>query len=384
MFNGQYLVSDNNNSDGVYNNLSVDDDELSRLGDYVGTNTNLITLKVQINRTKGEPKVVDSFYEGLMRNSSITCLTMHCSGHNLVGGVLHRILTAYQANRSRLTALHIHYTGLQNGGDNIITNTIRRCANLKEIKLRHCSITDEMLWPMVEAIRGRKLEKLDFSNNDIGNTGCETIATLLAFGYTSRLCLRHNNIQGVTSLANSLMNNTKLDTLELYANLFNKRSAEDIFSKMICNKSSINSIYLSNHTLENMELTVNLPPQIAPMVPGYEPVDGQLLDLLRMNRCEDKVHVAFIKILKYHPNIDIESLFELDKKGERNLKALPYIISWFQRARAATEHYETEEYHVESKKLSAMYQFVQAMPTLFVSTDSNNTSEGRKRKRDSV
>jgi len=200
--NGHYFTG-NNNDNGIYNNFSVNDDKLSRLGDCIGTNTNLIRLNVQINRTKGEPKVVDSFYEGLMRNSSITCLN--------------RILTAYQANRSRLTALHIHYTGLQNGGDNIITNTIRRCANLKEIKLRHCSITDEMLWPMVEAIRGRKLEKLDFSNNDIGNTGCETIATLLAFGYTSRLCLSHNNIgnQGVTSLANSLMNNTKLDTLEI-------------------------------------------------------------------------------------------------------------------------------------------------------------------------
>lgn len=386
MFDGHHIVSDNNNNDGVYNNLSVVDDELSRLGDYIGTNTNLITLEVQINRTKGEPKVIDRFYEGLKSNSSIKYLTMHCSGLNLVGGVLHKILNAYQANSSRLTALHIDYTNLQNEGDNIITATLGSCTNLKIIKLTHCSITDEMLWPMVETIRGEKLKKLDLSNNDIGNTGCETIATLLEDPNTntSHLCLSQNQIgnEGMTSIANSLMNNTMLDTLELYGNTFSKRSAEDIFSKMICNKSSINSIYLSNHTLENMELTLSLPPQIAPMVPGYQPVDDQLLDLLRMNRCETKGHVAINKILKYHPNIDMEQFFEWDKEGEQNLKALPYIMSWFERARTATRHNETEEYHIETKKLSAMFQFAQAMPIMFVSTDSNSTIDNRKRKRD--
>ena len=40
-FDGHHIVSANINNDGVYNNLSVVDDELSRLGDYIGTNTNL-------------------------------------------------------------------------------------------------------------------------------------------------------------------------------------------------------------------------------------------------------------------------------------------------------------------------------------------------------
>ena len=142
MFGGQLLNCHHGNNDDVYNNLSDDDDELSSLGQCIGMNTNLITLEVQINRTKGEPKVVDRFYDGLKRNSSIKCLTFHCSGLNLVGGVLHKILNAYQANSSRLTALHIDNADLQNGGDNIINTTLRRCTNLKEIKLTYCSITD--------------------------------------------------------------------------------------------------------------------------------------------------------------------------------------------------------------------------------------------------
>ena len=50
-----HIFSGINNNNGVYNNFSVNDDEFSRLGDYIGTNTNLKTLAVQINRTKGEP-----------------------------------------------------------------------------------------------------------------------------------------------------------------------------------------------------------------------------------------------------------------------------------------------------------------------------------------
>ena len=65
----------------------------------------------------------------------------------------------------------------------------------------------------------------------------------------------------------------------------------------------------------------------------------------------------------------MEPFFEFDEEGERNLKALPHIMSWFERARAATEHCETDEYHIATRILSAMCQFAQAMPILFVPID---------------
>ena len=71
---------------------------------------------------------------------------------------------------------------------------------------------------------------------------------------------------------------------------------------------------------------------------------------------------------------------------DRNLKALPYVIDWFERARVAiadndiTEYAlacnwfeaageavadDDEEYNIEERKLSAFFQFAIALPLLF-------------------
>ena len=53
-------------------------------------------------------------------------------------------------------------------------------------------------------------------------------------------------------------------------------------------------------------------------------------------------------------------------------------MSWFERARAATEHCETDEYHIETRILSAMCQLAQAMPILFVPTDLARAEKERR------
>ena len=54
-----------------------------------------------------------------------------------------------------------------------------------------------------------------------------------------------------------------------------------------------------------------------------------------MNRSTNKSHVAIKKIMKYHLNIDISPMFEWDLEGEGNLKALPLLVFWFERAQEA-------------------------------------------------
>ena len=64
---------------------------------------------------------------------------------------------------------------------------------------------------------------------------------------------------------------------------------------------------------------------------------------------------------------------------DKNLKALPYVINWFGRASEAVEDYD--EINVERRKLSSIYQFVGAMPLLFVPTPRINViCKKRKRK----
>ena len=110
------------------------------------------------------------------------------------------------------------------------------------------------------------------------------------------------------------------------------------------------------------------------------------MSLRELNSRFDKRYVVFTKILRYHPIIDVEPLFTLGSEDdERNLKALPYVIDWFDKAIIAVSDEDSEssvssgdisesdnekerydEYHIEERKLSAIYQFALTMPLQFV------------------
>jgi hypothetical protein len=236
-------------------------------------------------------------------------------------------------------------------------------------------MADEQLLPMVDAIRDhRSLKTLSLEENFIGNAGCETLAALLEDQNCNlqKLYLNNNHInnEGATTLANSLSSNTKLKYLILHNNYeLDDASVQDIFSRLLCNTSSINSIYFSNHTLEKLRL---------------QPIGDDLRFLLRLNKGTNKSHVAIKKILKYHPNMNMEALFEwnMEGEGERDLKALPYVIAWYKKAQEAVAGDEGgESYNIDKSKLAAMYQFAKAMPLLFVPASHIKVGDN-KRKRD--
>ena len=139
--------------------------------------------------------------------------------------------------------------------------------------------------------------------NRIGNAGCHAIATLLADTNSNiqTLVLDDNQIgnEGATVIANSLSNNNKLMRLDLEENPIDA-SADGIFCRALCNTSSVNDTYRSNHTLKELVLSDEQEEQ---------DVD-HLATVLDLNKGTDKSHVAIKKILKYHPNIDMEPLFE--------------------------------------------------------------------------
>ena len=366
---------------------SRDSYNFNRLGAAIGENTHLTDLVVVLSIfTFALDVSVTGFFDGLKRNSSIHKLDIKFSqrvnagnvqgGDTIrrlpLGGVGQKILEAYQENNN-LTELSINNANLKNGGEHIIAQTLRRCTNLKRISLSMCIIiNDDQTWsyindgqllPIVEAVRGhRSLKILDLNNNRIGNAGCETIATLLRDSNSNinHIDLRNNDIdnEGVTTLANALLNNTKLRIFNLHGNPVDQ-DVVDNFNKLLCNVSSIDSIYSSNHILENLGPSILLG------------LDLKLTSLLKMNKGKNKSHVAIKKILKYHPNIDMEPLFEwnMEGDGERDLKALPYVVAWFDRAGEAVASDEGEDsYNIDGRKLSALYQFALAMPLLFVPT----------------
>ena len=353
---------------------STDGNDYSTLGRFIGENTRLTKLLIRLHPSIALDVTDRGFFEGIKRNSSISELVLNCDGRGVVDELIYEILKAYHENNN-LTRLCIARSDLQNGGDIAIAETLRGCTNLQEFETLNCMITDVQLTSLIEAVRGNtSLKILSFPANFIGTAGCEVLAALLEDPNCNlrTLSLGSNNINndGATTLANSLSSNTKLKNLHLNGNPIDQ-SVGDIFARLFCNTSSINSIYSSNHTLERLVLSV--------------PRGNDLRFLLRLNKGTNKSHVAIKKILKYHPNMNMEALFEwnMEGEGEHDLKALPYVIAWYKKAQEAVAGDEggEESYNIDKSKLAAMYQFAQAMPLLFVPTSHIKVGDN-KRKRD--
>lgn len=332
----------------------------------IAANTNLTDLKVHdniIQRRSGESIGPNrNFYVGLAHNSSIRRLEIHDGVERRIGlrGIGYEILKVYQGNK-QLTSLRISNSNLQNGVPIAIANTVRLCANLQRLELSSCHITNEQLLPIVESIREHSsIQDLNFFQNRIGNDGCESLATLFEDPNSNIITiqLQDNGIgnEGAFILANSLINNTKLRDLYFDGNPITLSSVEEVFCRVLCNTSSISSIYSSNHTLDDLRLDLQ----------QHKPLNR----LLQLNEGIDKSHVAMLKILRYHPDIDMKPLFGWgsEEEGEWTLKGLPYMINWFNRATVAVNergHRRKDRYKVDQKRLSAVYQFAQAMPLLF-------------------
>ena len=302
----------------------------NRLGGAIAGNLYLKTLCIYLDDTTLD--IADRcFFDGLLRNSSITILRLLSSSNtNIVVGVGQEILTAYHANR-KLTQLFICRIDLQEGSD-LVNTTLRCCTSLKQLYLIDCGIADEQLLSFIESVRECPLDDVIFSRNRIGDAGCEALATLFEDPNCNieDLSLANNQISndGAIAITKSLTNNTKLKKLSLKENPITNETGEVLkaFEKLLCNTSSISATFSSNHTLQKLYITVQ---QVS-----------HLTVLLQMNEDEDKSIVAKNKICIYHPQImtDMKPFYQWEKDGERTLKALPYVVDWFKKATAAIQH----------------------------------------------
>ena len=330
---------------------------------------------------------IRAFFTGLIQNTSIKNLHLSCFGRGgvvLLEFVICEILRIYQ-EKNNLNHLDIR-SPLQIGGNHIFATPLQRCTNLSHINLTHCNMTDEELIPIVQAIRGHpSLKMLNLLGNRIGypdsDAGCLALSTLLLHPHNNieHLGLIDNQIGnvGAITLAINLTNNTKLKTLRLINNPFSRnqrinQTVEVAFSRLLCDTSSINATYTSNHTLQ---ILLKAPPDTLDSNPKLKILLGMNdfkncglsfndLDYPNIGR------VAIRKIIKYHPNalVDIEPF--LDNwigDDEQSLKGLPYVIAWFHKAREAFANSSEEEGRdVERRMLSAIYQIARALPTLII------------------
>ncbi|KAL7524248.1 hypothetical protein ACHAWF_000879 [Thalassiosira exigua] len=120
--------------------------------------------------------------------------------------------------------------------------------------------------------------------------------------------------------ANGLTENQTLKQLILFGNVQVNIAGLEAFLRLLCDTSSINNTFLSNHTLEFV-----------------------VVDLLILNRNPNKKHVDIRKILQSHANFDMEPLLEW------GFKTLPLVVQWFDRA---ADYEKKHKFDIGQRKLS--------------------------------
>ena len=331
--------------------------DFARLCDGLRRNTNV--QSVEINGSLDLGNSTREFVDGVLCSNSISDLRFkNC---NLSEGVAQALLQGSGSNcdfnkMEKVTVLRCHVANI---GASVLTSSLVRCSALKQLSLQMCNMHDETIRNLVSALKGHKqLQVLDLSNNNIGNLGCKSLATLLQDPSSSlcTLALDRNSIgnKGAIHLANALKSNTKLAELHLDNNHDIKRDGWDAFAQILCNTTNINSTYMSNHTLLEVEEF------------GSEVLPKDLSNLLILNSSSDDTRgIAMKKILQHHEHFDMQPFFEWE------IKVLPHAVKWIDDAKTSVCE-EDDGGSIDARMLSVIFQYAQAMPVLFIPHNSIN------------
>ena len=207
-------------------------------------------------------------------------------------------------------------------------------------------------------------------NTNITASGWRYFSTLLQSQSCclEELHLRDTNIGDDVAgvLARALVNNKVLKLLQLPGDMrihSISLAGWSAFSKLLCDNSTINNIYNSNHTISELweRRGWSARSQLNDLSEGlYE----DLTLYLYLNKTYPQ-YAAMCKILMHYNHLDMTPLLQWD------LKCLPLVIGWFEKAKLCTTSLihedespildESDEVF-QSRVLTALYEFVRGMP----------------------
>ena len=253
---------------------------------------------------------------------------------------------------------------------------VRRTKSMNLLNLIDSPITDEGLQSFVEGMANCcSLTDLYISNRSITSNGLTSLSSLLRTEdcMLSDLDLHGINIgdDGAAALANGLIGNNSLTELG-FSPTDSGITARgwDAFSRLLCDTSSVNNTYLSNHTLVQI---------------GEYKMDDTPLEIVKyLNLNESQYHgaAAICKILHSYPDIDVTPLFEF------NLEFLPLVVEWFENAKPCIIdrvnepiwRWEILHWKIEHRQLSAVYKFIRGLPLLAANGYRSQKVISKKRK----
>ena len=278
---------------------------------------------------------------------SLKVLNMANDEENLENGQVVDIITALsmhpQLEELRLSDVNFGRNGC------IALSTLLRCTTtqLRSLNLNENNIGDAGVEMLVNALTTvNTLQDLELgATRSITIRGWKEVASLLERpgSYLENLSIYGSNIgdKGALIFANALANNSTLKHLDL-DDCRITREGWAHFSKLLCDTSSVNKTYSSNHTLQYV---------------GDDRGDFDVRYLLVLNKREDKRQVAITKILHVHSHFDMKPFFEWE------LKVLPLMIQWFTKASTCTSECDEK---INRMRLSATYDFIREFPMLYI------------------
>lgn len=254
---------------------------------------------------------------------------------------------------------------------------------LRDLNLGNNAIDDAGLMALVDYLScSASIKKLTLSDNSsITVAGLRHLSTILLPSDKCRLqqlelLTMHIGDEEAETLADGLRSNTSLTHLVFTPHEEDFTDAGwDAFSKLLCDSSSVNDIYFSNHTLRNLGqnlIYLDVLDDGSPIfLLGREKIPLDVLCMLDLNesimelretsedaRSSYKDLCAMLKVLMEDDELNVEPLFSYE------LKLLPLMAQWFRRTRCCREFLDESLETFESRELSTMFKFVQSMPLL--------------------
>ena len=325
--------------------------EFAWLGYFLGKCTNVAELYIA-DPLPSCKDGIEIFRSGLGRNRSIRRIAF--VGHRIERRVI-ELVDLFFRNNNHLLEIEVTNCNLGNDGHPLLLSMLKCCKNngsLKSICFANNVIGDGQLSCIITSLSMyQQLESIDLAYMNIGRNECIMLATLIRNTkmQLQRLILCGNNVDdvGAKALADAISGskpNIKLKTLGLHENGIADEGWAH-FSRLLCDTSSVNNTYLSNHTLSNLGTI-------------HQPLPNDLASYLDLNRSsENKGQIAMTKILQHHYHFNIQPFLKWE------FKVLPLVIAWLEKANACTFGFEEK---LARMKLSMTYDFVKELPMLYI------------------
>ncbi len=313
--------------------LSLDENDINDeaavvLGDALATlSLKSLSLEGDYRMEYGSisPAGMEAISQGLSQNSTLKSLSFSFFPIGVEGGLF---LAEAVSNNSAsmlkelniIRALHSGNIFLSREGWDLFFDLLSN-SSLQKLELGGNNITDDAIPSMVACLNSM------------------TSLTTVDLWYCSDV-----TDYGWTIFFRLLKNNTSLRKCKIDKNECRGWGVIEAMRSTLCDRTSVDSIFSSNHTLCVIE-------------PSYAYSANKLL--LKMNENSDKVEVARQKIIKYY-FLEDNNLHEL---GRMDMRLLPRVLE-----------------HVDNYEPARLYEIVRFIPSLVHTTEKTNDTR-RKRKR---